>query len=150
MSWKCLSKNTKGIHSKEPPYAERHVRWCERSENESRKKTTSFSSYSILYVGGLIGKVNANKDGLMPKIGFIDRNVLSGDIDFNTITSTGYYIVKSLGNTTNSPGISWGILIVLAPNEGNDYVYQEAVGRSIKKVRVRDGLSVGGQWSSWI
>ena len=22
-------------------------RWCERSENESRKKTTSFSSYSI-------------------------------------------------------------------------------------------------------
>ena len=32
---------------KEPPYAERHVRWCERSENESRKKTTSFSSYSI-------------------------------------------------------------------------------------------------------
>ena len=101
-------------------------------------------------VGGLIGKVNANKDGLMPKIGFIDRNVLSGDIDFNTITSTGYYIVKSLGNTTNSPGISWGILIVLAPNEGNDYVYQEAVGRLIKKVRVRDGLSVGGKWSSWI
>ena len=27
--------------------AELHVRWCERSENESRKKTTSFSSYSI-------------------------------------------------------------------------------------------------------
>ena len=33
---------------KEPPYAEPHVRWCERSENESRKETTSFSSYSIL------------------------------------------------------------------------------------------------------
>lgn len=30
------------------PYAEPHVRWCERSENESRRKTTSFSSYSIL------------------------------------------------------------------------------------------------------
>ena len=28
-------------------YAEPHVRWCERSENESRKKTASFSSYSI-------------------------------------------------------------------------------------------------------
>ena len=55
MSWKCLSKNTKGIHSKEPPYAERHVRWCERSENESRKKTTSFSSYSI--VDGCIDSV---------------------------------------------------------------------------------------------
>ena len=27
---------------KEPPYAERHVRWCERSENESRKKTFVF------------------------------------------------------------------------------------------------------------
>ena len=36
---------------KEPPYAEPHVRWCERSENESRKETTSFSSYSIC--GGL-------------------------------------------------------------------------------------------------
>ena len=24
-----------------------NIRWCERSENESRKKTTSFSSYSI-------------------------------------------------------------------------------------------------------
>ena len=36
------------ISTKEPPYAERHVRWCEGSENESRKKTTSFSSYSIL------------------------------------------------------------------------------------------------------
>ena len=29
--------------------AEPHVRWCERSENESRKKTTSFSSYSIIF-----------------------------------------------------------------------------------------------------
>ena len=36
----------------EPPYAERHVRWWERSENESRKKTTSFSSYSIFYSNG--------------------------------------------------------------------------------------------------
>ena len=27
---------------KEPPYAERHVRWCERSVNESRKKTFVF------------------------------------------------------------------------------------------------------------
>ena len=34
---------------REPPYAERHVRWCERSGNESRKKTTSFSSYSITF-----------------------------------------------------------------------------------------------------
>ena len=32
----------------ETPYAEPHVWWCERSENESRKKTTSFSSYSII------------------------------------------------------------------------------------------------------
>ena len=37
-----------GIVNEEPPYAEPHVRWCERSENESRRKTTSFSSYSIL------------------------------------------------------------------------------------------------------
>lgn len=37
----------KGILNKEPPRAESHAWWCERSENESRKKTTSFSSYSI-------------------------------------------------------------------------------------------------------
>ena len=30
------------IAIREPPYAERHVRWCERSENESRKKTFVF------------------------------------------------------------------------------------------------------------
>ena len=40
-----------GIVNEEPPYAEPHVRWCERSENESRKKTISFSSYSIVIVG---------------------------------------------------------------------------------------------------
>lgn len=48
-----VSVNPESLHQiasqlREPPYAERHVRWCERSENESRKKTTSFSSYSIL------------------------------------------------------------------------------------------------------
>ena len=37
------------IVNEEPPYAEPHVRWCERSENESRRKTTSFSSYSIIH-----------------------------------------------------------------------------------------------------
>ena len=47
-----VSVNPESLHQvasqlREPPYAERHVRWCERSENESRKKTTSFSSYSI-------------------------------------------------------------------------------------------------------
>ena len=30
------------LNNEEPPYAERHVRWCERSENESRKKTFVF------------------------------------------------------------------------------------------------------------
>ena len=39
-----------GIVNEEPPYAEPHVRWCVRSENESRKKTTSFSSYSIFFM----------------------------------------------------------------------------------------------------
>ena len=48
-----VSVNPESLHQiasqlREPPYAERHVRWCERSENESRKKTTSFSSYSIV------------------------------------------------------------------------------------------------------
>ena len=41
-------------YNEEPPYAERHVRWCERSENEVGRKLLSFSSYSIIWaVGGL-------------------------------------------------------------------------------------------------
>ena len=32
------------LPNKEPPRAESHAWWCERSENESRKKTTSFAS----------------------------------------------------------------------------------------------------------
>ena len=31
-----------GIVNEEPPYAEPHVRWCERSENESRRKLLHF------------------------------------------------------------------------------------------------------------
>ena len=35
---------------KEPPYAERHVRWCERSENGSRKKTFVFLLLDFYYL----------------------------------------------------------------------------------------------------
>ena len=33
-----------GIVNEEPPYAEPHVRWCERSENESRKVFCNFAT----------------------------------------------------------------------------------------------------------
>ena len=42
-----MTSISNGILNKEPPRAEPHAWWCERTENESRKKTTSFSSYSI-------------------------------------------------------------------------------------------------------
>lgn len=42
-----MTSISNGILNKEPPCAEPHAWWCERPENESRKKTTSFSSYSI-------------------------------------------------------------------------------------------------------
>lgn len=50
-----VSVNPESLHQiasqlREPPYAERHVWWCERPENESRKKTTSFSSYLIFFL----------------------------------------------------------------------------------------------------
>ena len=51
------------ISTKEPP-SERHVRWCERSENESRKKTTSFSSYSIGKHHGAPSGFQSHPDGL--------------------------------------------------------------------------------------
>ena len=43
-----MTSISNGILNKEPPRAEPHAWWCERSENESRKKTASFSSYSIV------------------------------------------------------------------------------------------------------
>ena len=102
MSWKCLSKNTKGIHSKEPPYAERHVRWCERSENESRKKTTSFSSYSILYVGGLI---NSNKLYPFQYKGNISISSYDSPTELDKITEMGIWgIVPTSG--------AWSTLLV--------------------------------------
>ncbi|MCQ2073549.1 MAG: hypothetical protein MJY96_10580, partial [Bacteroidaceae bacterium] len=42
------------LNNEEPPYAERHVRWCERSENEVGRKLLLFSSYSIF---GSVAKV---------------------------------------------------------------------------------------------
>ena len=33
--------------SAKPPYAERHVRWCERKGNESRSENFRFPTYSI-------------------------------------------------------------------------------------------------------
>ena len=32
-----------------PPYAERHLRWCESNENEIRSEKFCFPTYSILY-----------------------------------------------------------------------------------------------------
>ena len=40
-----MTSISNGILNKEPPRAEPHAWWWERSENESRKKTISFSSY---------------------------------------------------------------------------------------------------------
>ena len=38
------------IVDKEPPYADLHVRWCDRSENKSRRNISLFSSYSIIFL----------------------------------------------------------------------------------------------------
>ena len=39
-----------------PPYAERHVRWCEREENESRLENIRFPDLLDLFVGqGVVG-----------------------------------------------------------------------------------------------
>ena len=39
---RCWDTTKSIIVDEEPPYADPHVRWCERSENESRKKTFVF------------------------------------------------------------------------------------------------------------
>ena len=62
--------------STEPPYAEPLVRWCERSENESRKKTISFSSYSIYIVCAVLSSQNFNE-------------FLYGSVDAISVLATG-------------------------------------------------------------
>ena len=45
-----------GIVNEEPPYAEPHVRWCERSENESRRKLLHFppTRFQALYLSFIL------------------------------------------------------------------------------------------------
>ena len=65
-------------------------------------------------LGELIGTVNLQKDGLMPKKGFIYRFRLNDNADWNTITDSGYYLTSG-NNThyTNAPkGYHYGILRV--------------------------------------
>ena len=65
-------------------------------------------------LGELIGTVNLQKDGLMPKEGFIYRFRLNDNADWNTITDSGYYLTSG-NNThyTNAPkGYHYGILRV--------------------------------------
>ena len=62
----------------------------------------------------MIGTVNLQKDGLMPKEGFIYRFRLNDNADWNTITDSGYYLTSG-NNThyTNAPkGYHYGILRV--------------------------------------
>ena len=47
------------IGYKEPPYADPHVRWCERSENKSRRKTYFCFPPTLFYNCHFINQVAA-------------------------------------------------------------------------------------------
>lgn len=44
---------------------------------------------------------------------FIYRGVLSGEIDFDSFKTSGWYKLHEITGGNNSPGFRWGILIVL-------------------------------------
>ena len=61
-----------------------------------------------MVVGGLIGKVSVMKDGLMPKDGFINRDVFIGDKNPDSFTESGLYVIQQ----NNITPFKFGGLIV--------------------------------------
>lgn len=99
-------------------------------------------------LGGLIGTVNLQKDGLMPKEGFIYRFRLNDNADWNTITDSGYYLTSG-NNThyTNAPkGYHYGILRVYNLDTGQVLqVYVEDANPATMYTRTY----YIGRWNKW-
>lgn len=100
-------------------------------------------------MGGLIGTVNNEKDGLMPKDGFFRRGSVPGDGDANNYTISGIWWFNGYtGNKKNFPStFKMGFLIVYSNNDGN--VAQEAISVESSKKMVR-GKTSSKEWSEWV
>ena len=69
-------------------------------------------------LGGLIGTVTANKDGLMSKNGFLERSK-GNTLDFNDYTISGMWVFSDT-SFINGPSVyKGGILLVFKTANGN-------------------------------
>ena len=69
-------------------------------------------------LGGLIGTVTANKDGLMSKNGFLERGK-GNTLDFNDYTIPGMWVFSDTGFINGPSVYKGGILLVFKTANGN-------------------------------
>lgn len=69
-------------------------------------------------LGGLIGTVTANKDGLMSKNGFLERSK-GNTLDFNDYTISGVWVFSDTGFINGPSVYKGGILLVFKTANGN-------------------------------
>lgn len=69
-------------------------------------------------LGGLIGTVTANKDGLMSKNGFLERSK-GNTLDFNNYTISGMWVFSDMGFINGPSVYKGGILLVFKTANGN-------------------------------
>lgn len=93
-------------------------------------------------LGGLIGTVTANKDGLMSKNGFLERS--KGDtLDFNDYMISGVWVFSDTGFINGPSVYKGGILLVFKTATGNILQICCDYTNSIF-IRIH-----WGEWKSW-
>ena len=93
-------------------------------------------------LGGLIGTVTANKDGLMSKNGFLERSK-GNTLDFNDYTISGMWVFSDT-DFINGPSVyKGGILLVFKTANGNILQICCDYTNSIF-IRIH-----WGEWKSW-
>ena len=93
-------------------------------------------------LGGLIGTVTANKDGLMSKNGFLERSK-GNTLDFNDYTISGMWVFSDAGFINGPSVYKGGILLVFKTANGNILQICCDYTNSIF-IRIH-----WGEWKSW-
>lgn len=93
-------------------------------------------------LGGLIGTVTANKDGLMSKNGFLERSK-GNTLDFNDYTISGMWVFSDMGFINGPSVYKGGILLVFKTANGNILQICCDYTNSIF-IRIH-----WGEWKSW-
>lgn len=93
-------------------------------------------------LGGLIGTVTANKDGLMSKNGFLERSK-GNTLDFNDYTISGMWVFSDTGFINGPSVYKGGILLVFKTANGNILQICCDYTNSIF-IRIH-----WGEWKSW-